>query len=368
MNVLVTGAEGFLGLNLTTALREKKIGYTPFDAGNTAEELEDALNRADFIFHLAGVNRPEDDGEFSRINAGLTERICNFLTDNGKKTPVLLSSSIQAELDNPYGKSKLEAEKALLGYSEQTGANVYIFRLPNVFGKWSRPDYNSVVATFCHNIARELPIRVNAEDAPLKLVYIDDVVEHFISCLNKDGGCEDKLCTVSPVYETTVGELADKIQTYKNSRQTQLTEPVGEGFDRALYATYLSYLRPDEFSYPISRHKDDRGAFAEVLKTKECGQFSFFTAHPGATRGGHYHHTKNEKFLVLQGEALFKFKNINTGEKYELKVTADETKVVETAPGWAHDITNISDKELIVMLWANEIFDRDKPDTFKSSV
>jgi UDP-2-acetamido-2,6-beta-L-arabino-hexul-4-ose reductase len=280
---------------------------------------------------------------------------------------VLYTSSIQAAADNPYGLSKLAAEEALMSLENDTGSPVYLYRLPNVFGKWSRPNYNSAVATFCYNIANDLPVQINEPASVINLVYIDDVIQDFFKVLQEQPAGVVRP-EVSPAYKITVGELADQIRVFKTGRESMVTEPVGVGFTRALYSTYLSFLRPEQFTYPLIAHADARGRFVEMLKTKDSGQFSFFTAHPGITRGGHYHHTKNEKFLVIQGKARFGFRHVVTGETYELFTEGEKPEVVETVPGWSHDITNIGDNEMIVMLWANEIFDRQHPDTIAYKV
>jgi UDP-2-acetamido-2,6-beta-L-arabino-hexul-4-ose reductase len=321
------------------------------------------LDGVDFIFHLAGVNRPKNVEEFTLGNTDLTSALCQATIQTKRLIPVIYTSSVQAELDNPYGESKKASEQVLMDFSAQTESPVYLFRLPNVFGKWCKPNYNSAVATFCYNIAHNLPVQINDANAKVRLVYVDDVVKHFMSIM--DGALVDPgLNSVNPVYEVTVGGLAEKIQLFKDSRRSLITEPVGTGFDRALHSTYLSYLEPEQFSYQLVKHEDPRGVFVEMLKTKDSGQFSYFTAHPGITRGGHYHHTKTEKFLVLKGSALFKFRNVLTDDSYEIKTSDYVPQVVETAPGWTHDITNIGEDEMIVMLWANEIFDHDNPDTF----
>lgn len=364
MKVLITGANGFVGQNLKVHLSERSdIDVVTFTRADKIESLNEKLVDVDFIFHLAGVNRPKNEEEFTQGNADLTSALCQAVIDSSRQIPVIYTSSIQAELDNPYGKSKLAAEQVLLEMSAQTGIPVYLFRLPNVFGKWCKPNYNSAVATFCYNIAHDLPIQINDASAKVLLVYVDDVVKHFISIM---GGAlvEAGFSDINPVYEVTVGDLADKIRVFKDSRESLITEPVGTGFDRALHSTYLSYLDPQEFSYDLIKHEDPRGVFVEMLRTKDSGQFSYFTAHPGITRGGHYHHTKTEKFLVLNGDALFKFRHVLTDETYEIKTSGDMPQIVETVPGWTHDITNIGENEMIVMLWANEIFDRDNPDTY----
>lgn len=362
MKILITGSNGFIGKNLRVHLREN--GYNDIiciDRNNSVEDLDSALQSADFVFHLAGINRPIDDSEFYEGNATLTGYIANKLTEAGSQVPVLITSSIQAELDNHYGKSKAAAERSVRTYAENTGASVYIYRLPNVFGKWCKPNYNSAVATFCNNILNDLEVTVNNADASLQLVYIDDVCKSFIECLK--GKVDSSDSVVSPVYHTSVGEVVSIIRSFKEKQHDLHIDHVGTGLVRALYATYLSYYSPSNFVYYVKRHSDPRGTFVEMLKTKDSGQFSFFTAHPGITRGGHYHHTKNEKFLVIKGSAKFSFRNIDSNDYYEIFVDGDESKIVETVPGWSHDITNIGDDEMIVMLWANEIFDPENPDT-----
>ncbi|KAB7628249.1 UDP-2-acetamido-2,6-beta-L-arabino-hexul-4-ose reductase [Alkalilimnicola sp. S0819] len=363
MRVLVTGANGFLGSNLVVRLREQGDEVVAFTRDTAVTDLPALLDGVDFVVHLAGVNRPRRVEEFEEGNADLTARLVEALS--ARPLPVLYSSSIQADRDNPYGASKRRAEQLLQQYGRDYGVPVSIYRLPNVFGKWCRPNYNSVVATFCHNIARGLPIQVNDPDAPLRLVYIDDVIEAFLSTLR---GAEAGLCEVAPEYSTTVGALASQIRAFTDVRDSLITEPVGAGLTRALYATYLSHLAPAEFSYEIPQYRDERGVFSEVLKTRDSGQFSYFTAHPGVTRGGHYHHSKTEKFLVVKGEALFKFRHILSDERYQQRVCASRPTIVETIPGWAHDITNVGDDELLVLLWANEVFDRQRPDTIQSPV
>lgn len=281
--------------------------------------------------------------------------------------PLLLASSIQAERDNPYGRSKRAAEGAVEALAADTSSPCVVFRLPGVFGKWCRPNYNSVVATFCHNIARGLPIRIDDPAASLRLVYIDDVVDAFIAALEApEPGLQTG--TIAPEYAATLGDLAERITSFAQERETLFVERVGAGLTRALYATYLSYLPPDRFAYDVTAHGDARGVFVEMLKTRDSGQFSYFTAHPGITRGGHYHHTKSEKFLVLKGTASFRFRSLQTDECVEIRTSGDRPQVVETVPGWSHDVTNIGSDELIVMLWANEVFDRERPDTMASKV
>lgn len=363
MKVLVTGADGFIGKNLCVTLqRRTDLEVIKFTRESDLANLPGLVAQVDFIFHLAGVNRPKEEKEFFEGNADLTRLICDAIRDTGRKIPVILSSSIQAERMNPYGRSKLQAEMHLLNLYMETENPVYIYRLPNVFGKWCKPNYNSVVATFCHNISHDLPIQINDPSAPLSLVHIGDVVTSFIRVMN--GLPKETLhIDVEPVYHTTVGELADQLYQFKKSRETLVTEAVGDGFMRVLYATYISYISPGQFNYPLKKHEDPRGVFVEMLKTKDSGQFSFFTAHPGITRGGHYHHVKSEKFLVIKGNARFGFRHIVTDEVQEIFTSGDKPEIVETVPGWSHDITNVGDDEMVVMLWANENFNPAEPDT-----
>lgn len=366
--ILVTGADGFIGKNLRVALAEREgTEVLPITRASTDADLAEAVAAADAVIHLAGVNRPQDPKEFATGNADFTATLCEALRKTGRGIPVAFASSIQAERDNPYGRSKRDAEDHLRRYGEASGAPVALYRLANVFGKWSRPSYNSAVATFCHNIARDLPIRIDDPSAPVRLVYIDDVVAELLRFLDAPGEGV-RLTEAGPVYATSVGELARQIEAFKAVRETLVTERVGTGLVRALYATYVSFLPPEAFSYGVPKYGDARGVFVEMLKTPDCGQFSFFTAHPGITRGGHYHHTKTEKFLVIKGRARYRFRHLLTDETFEVDSHGDEPLVVETIPGWAHDITNIGDDELVVMLWANEVFDRQRPDTVASKV
>lgn len=368
MKVLITGANGFLGRNLVAHLNERQnIEVLSFTRDDSLTTLAELVTEADFVFHLAGVNRPQDLQEFQIGNTDLTRALCETVEASGRQIPILYTSSNQADLDNPYGHSKQAAEEALKGLVTRHGSNAHIFRLPNVFGKWSRPNYNSVVATFCHNISRDLPIQINDPQASITLVYIDDVIAHFIALM--DGQMSGDLFeTVEPQYSITLSDLANQLYAFRNSRNTLITEAVGTGLVRALYSTYLSYLPPECFTYEVPKYADSRGVFVEMLKTHDSGQFSFFTAYPGITRGGHYHHSKTEKFLVIKGNACFRFCHIVTGEFHELNTNGEKPEVVETVPGWTHDITNVGDDEMIVMLWANEIFDRERPDTYAMPV
>jgi UDP-2-acetamido-2,6-beta-L-arabino-hexul-4-ose reductase len=375
VKILITGAQGFIARNLRQHLAERnEVDVVCFDRSNHVSELREKLQDVDFVFHLAGVNRPQDPSDFTAGNRDLTRALCEAATSvaeiAGKKIPILLTSSIQACKDNLYGRSKRGAEDAVFAVAQSHGLPVHVFRLPNVFGKWCRPNYNSAVATFCHNIARDLRVEIRDPSAPLTLVYIDDVVETFVRLMDGDTtiGHANGFVSVTPQYNTTVGEVVSLIRRFRESRGTLTMERVGTGFARALYSTYVSYLPVSEFGYALKRHEDHRGVFVEMLKTQDCGQFSYFTAHPGVTRGGHYHHAKTEKFLVVKGKARFKFRHIQTGETYELITDDERAEVVETVPGWTHDVTNIGDHDMIVMLWANETFDHLRPDTYACPV
>ena len=371
MKVLITGANGFVGKNLQLHLAERPdVQVACFTRSDDLAQLPVMIQGVDFVFHLAGVNRPLDPAEFVSSNTDLTQALCEVVATvaktTGKKVPVVYTSSTQAAYENAYGDSKRGAEDVLLELQRSHGVPVHVFRLPNVFGKWCKPNYNSVVATFCHNIARGLPIQVNDPEASVTLVYVDDVMKRFMQIMDGADAAVDAVgfATISPQYTTTVGELARQFQVFKDSRVTLMTERVGTGLMHALYATYVSYLPVELFAYTVPSHADPRGVFVEMLKTPDCGQFSYFTAHPGITRGGHYHHSKTEKFLVIKGQARFKFRHMQTGQCHELVTTGEKSEVVETVPGWTHDITNIGSDEMVVMLWSNEVFDRLKPDTF----
>ncbi len=370
--VLVTGANGFIGKNLVVRLKElSNISITTFMRGDDFALLPELVSQVDTVVHLAGENRPEDEIAFEQVNAGLTTSLCNAIKlefqSTGRRVPLVLASSSQAGRDNPYGRSKLAAEVTVETLAKETNIPCAIFRLPGVFGKWCKPNYNSVVATFCHNIALGLPIQINDPAASLRLVYVDDVVTALLSAIKAPPrGCIQ--VKVEPEYITTLGELSHQIHAFRDCRSTLMIERVGNGFVRSLYATYVSSLPKEKFSYGVPQHTDPRGMFVEMLKTPDSGQFSYFTAHPGITRGGHYHHTKTEKFLVIKGEALFRFRHLLTNELFELRTSGVIPQVVDTIPGWTHDITNIGSEEMIVMLWANENFDRQNPDTIAAKI
>jgi UDP-2-acetamido-2,6-beta-L-arabino-hexul-4-ose reductase len=368
MRVLVTGANGFIGKNLTAHLNDQEqFSVLVFNRENSLCELEGLIKKADAVVHLAGENRPLDVTKFETINVGLTESICEAIRFSQKKIPLIFASSVQAEHSNLYGESKLAAEKAVRSLANEIGNAVYIYRLPGVFGKWCKQNYNSVVATFCFNISHNIPIKIEDKSTLLRLVYIDDLVLNFIHTIQQDS-CEIQTIEIKPEYSITVGELADQIATFQNCRTNLSLEKVGSGLTRALYSTYMSYLSPEQFSYALPIYNDKRGSFVEIIKTLNHGQFSYFTAHSGVTRGGHYHHTKSEKFLVVKGKACFRFKQVDTGQSFEIITSSDEPKIVDTIPGWAHEITNIGSEEMVVFLWANEIFNKELPDTILSKV
>lgn len=371
MRVLVTGSNGFIGKNLTLALVEAGHEVLPYTRGQQPTELPALLTRTDAVVHLAGENRPTDPAAFDAVNRDLTQRLCDALkaehARSGRHVPLLANSSAQAEQDSPYGRSKRGGEVAIEALVAETGSPAVIYRWPGVFGKWAKPNYNTVVATFCHQLARDLPIQVNNPDAELRLVYVDDVVQELLRKLAAPGGGL-QWGRVQPEYTVTLGALAEQIRAFQRCRDSLVSERVGTGFVRALYATYVSYLPTERFVYDLPKHGDARGEFVEMLKTPDAGQFSYFTAHPGVTRGGHYHHSKTEKFLVIRGHARFGFRHMMTGDRYELVTQGGTPQIVETVPGWTHDITNIGEDELVVMLWANEIFDRAAPDTVANPV
>lgn len=361
--VLITGSNGFIAKNLIEHLkRDEDIKLYLYSKDDTISLLEAYIKEVDFIYHLAGINRPKSSEEFYIGNSALTKTIVDILIKEDKNTPIVLSSSTQSLLDNDYGKSKLEAEICLLEYAKKTNADIFIYRLPNVFGKWSKPNYNSVISTWCHNIANNIDIQINDEKVELSLIYVDDVVKSFINTLNSEN--DNKYIEIETIYKKSLGEIRDLLFAFKENRISLVISCVASGFERALYATYLSYLSRDDFAYELKGHKDDRGTFYEILKTLDSGQFSLSTTAPGITRGNHYHHTKNEKFLVVKGEALIEFRHIVTNEIISYKVSDEKMQIVEMIPGYTHNIKNTGNEEMILILWANETFDQNNPDTY----
>ena len=369
MNIVVTGASGFIGRNLVAHLvREEEVQVTEFDLQNTERELQEGLTRADLVFHLAGVNRPESVVEFVVGNVDFTAHVCELLTQIGRPVPMVLTSSIQAEQDNPYGRSKLQAEETLKRYVQENHAAGIIYRLKNVFGKWCRPNYNSVVATFCHNIARDLPITISDPDYELKLVYIDDVIEYFVKETQGQEPSGVYYREVIPTFKITLGRLAELLYSFREMRQSLSLPDFSDPFVRKLYGTYLSYLNVEDFAYNLQQRCDPRGCLAEFVKSSSFGQIFVSTTKPGVTRGNHYHHTKTEKFLVLQGDALIRFRHIESGEILEYLVKGEELRVVDIPPGYTHSIENVGKNELVTLFWASEVFDPGTPDTFPLSV
>ena len=367
--ILITGAGGFVGKNLVATLRT--AGYTDlmlFEKDDTPETLADYCRRAAFVVHLAGINRPTDPSEFYTGNAGLTDTLLANLEAAGNTAPVLVTSSTQAELDNDYGKSKRQAEEAIFAHRRRTGAAVYVFRMPGVFGKWCRPNYNSVVATFCHNVAHGLPIQVRDPAFSLPLVYIDDVVACILAAFDGQVMMDRSatpICHMHPIHEVTLGRLAELIQGFAAGRTSLAVPDLAPGsFEKKLYSTYLSYLPSDQFSYPLEMHTDNRGSFTEFLRSPERGQVSINISHPGIVKGNHWHHTKNEKFLVVKGEGVIRFRNIFSKEVIEYHVSGDKLEVVDIPCGYTHNIENVGTEDMVTVMWANEAFDPDHPDTF----
>lgn len=368
-NVLVTGAAGFVGRNLVAALeRLEHVAVTKFTSADAKPVLEAALLQADVIFHLAGVNRPETVEQFATGNAGLTREIVQFLEQQQRTPKIVLPSSIQAEQDNPYGRSKKAAEDAVLHYHEQTGAPVAVYRLPNVFGKWSRPNYNTVVATFCHNIARNLEIMVADPDRELELVYIDDVVAAFMRHIDEPGDPNRLRYTVARTFRVTLGDLADRIRQLHAIRETLTIPDLADDLMQCLHATYLSFLPEDEFAYPVTLHTDNRGWLFELIKSPHCGQLFVSKTMPGVTRGDHYHDTKLEKFCVIQGEAIIRFRHIHTDTVLVYPVSGQEIRVVDIPPGYTHSIENVGKVAMICLFWANQMFVPAEPDTYWEKV
>lgn len=365
MRILVTGAKGFVGRNLIAELRNRGFNEIfEFDKDTSISLLQYYTEKCDFVYHLAGVNRPKDTKEFMEGNFGFTSELLDMLKSHNNKATVLITSSIQADLDNDYGRSKKAGEDLLFNYGEETGANVLVYRLTNLFGKWSKPNYNSVVATFCYNISRNIDIKINNPCTELNLCYIDDVVEEFLNALNGNETKEGKFCSLSKSYNIKLGDLADKIYSFKNNRETLIMPSLESEFDRALYGTYLSYLDEGNFSYKLEKNVDDRGWLAEFIKSKSMGQIFISKTKPGITRGNHWHHTKVEKFLVIQGEAVIKFRKIDSEDVIEYKVDGDSPEVVDIPVGYTHSITNTGTDDLITLFWASEILNPNKKDTF----
>ena len=380
MKILVTGAKGFVGKNLIAQLNNIRFGKAKNSPLNedltiyeydidTPKELLDAYTKdCDFVCHLAGVNRPENPEDFVKGNFGFTSELLESLKVAGNKAPVLITSSIQAALDNPYGKSKKMGEDLIFTYGKENGVKVLVYRLPNVFGKWCRPNYNSAVATFCNNIANDLDITVNDRSVMMNLVYIDDVVKEFINAMAGMENREYNFCYVPTVHKITLGEIVDLIYSFKEARQNLSVPKLDNPFEKALYSTYLSYLPKDKFSYELKMNVDPRGSFTEIIRTSDRGQFSVNISNPGITKGNHWHHTKNEKFVVVSGKGLIQFRKIGTDEVIDYHVSGDKIEVVDIPTGYTHNIINEGEDKLITFMWCNECFDPDNPDTYFEEV
>ncbi len=369
MKILVTGAKGFIGSNLVAELRNQ--GYTrilEYDIDTDPELLDQYCSQADFVFHLAGVNRPKDPSEYVTGNEGLTAKLLDCLKKHKNICPVMYSLSIQAALDNPYGRSKRSAEELVFAYGRETGAKVLVYRFPNVFGKWCRPNYNSVVATFCYNIARGLPISINDPNASVTLVYIDDVVRELLNALNGKENRVGDFCAVPVAYTTTVGRLAELVRSFEKSRSELTVPDMSDEFTRKLYSTYLSYLPTDQFSYSLKMNIDHRGSFTEFLRTSDRGQVSINISKPGVVKGNHWHHTKNEKFLVVSGRGVIRLRRVGSDEVIEYHVSGDKLEVVDIPPGYTHNIENLGDGDMVTIMWASECFDPERPDTYPLEV
>lgn len=385
MNILVTGAKGFVGKNLCAALknirdnkdrtRNIKIDEIfEYDIDTERNLLDGFCERADFVFNLAGVNRPKDNAEFMQGNFGFASDLLNALKKNNNKCPVMLSSSIQATLigryDSDYGRSKKAGEELFFKYAEETGAKVLVYRFPNLFGKWCRPNYNSAVATFCNNTANDLPITVNDRNTELELVYIDDLVAEMLDALKDREHRNGRYCAVPVSHRVTLGEIADLLEQFKNQPKTLLMPEMPEGsFAKKLYSTYLSYLPKEKISFPLKMNIDERGSFTELLKTANCGQFSVNISKPGITKGQHWHNSKWEFFIAVSGHGLIEERKIGSDEVLRFEVSGNNIEAVHMLPGYTHNIINLSDTEdLVTLMWANEQFDPNHPDTFFEKV
>lgn len=376
MNILITGAKGFVGKNLVAQLKniqegkDKTFELNPdvkiyeYDIDTDPSLLDKYCQNADFVFNLAGVNRPKDEEEFMKGNFGFASILLNTLKKYNNTCPIMISSSVQAALDNPYGHSKKAGEELMLNYSEETKAKILVYRLPNVFGKWCRPNYNSAVATFCHNITHDLEIQVNDRNHTMNLVYIDDVVTELIYALEGKETREGEFCKISVTYEISLGEIVDLLYSFKESRGNLSIANMEDDFEKKLYSTYLSYLPEDNFSYPLRMNVDNRGSFTEMIRTLDRGQVSVNISKPGIIKGNHWHNTKNEKFIVVCGKGVIRFRKIDEDKVYEYFVSGDKLEVVDVPVGYTHNIENLGGIDMVTIMWVNEPFDSSKPDTF----
>lgn len=363
-SIAITGANGFVGKNLVQNLRQFSYAIYEITRSTPIAERDAYLKHADFIVYLAAANRPKEESDFKRTNVDLLTEMLNVVRENTKNPTILLSSSIQAEAENAYGKSKKQAEDVLKAFSAANGNLIYIYRFPNLFGKWCRPDYNSVIATFCHHIARGEAIQINDKNALLTLNYIDDVVFEIIRAIKGQPTIETGMPKVPNEYHATLGEITELLETFHNFRETKALPKLDEPFEKALYSTYLSYLPQDGFRYPLQMNTDKRGSFTEFLKTPDRGQVSVNVSKPGITKGNHWHNTKNEKFLVVSGKGVIRFRRPDTEEVTEYHVSGAKLEVVDIPVGYTHHIENIGDTDMVTIMWVNEIFDPENPDTF----
>lgn len=366
MNILVTGASGFIGKNLIAELQsENKFEILKVTRNTTDKELSDFCSKADFVFHLAGVNRPKNEGEFYEGNRDFTSKLLHTLKKYNNHSPIVVASSIQASLDNSYGESKRMCEDIVKEHALLTKSKTLIYRLPNVFGKWTKPNYNSVIATFCHNISRDIPITVNDSSVELNLVYIDDVVNEFVRAIDDQENRKDEhYCEVAVVHKISLGNLVEVLQSFKNSREERSIPILNDSLVKKLYSTYLSYLPTDKFSYELTMNRDNRGSFTEFIKTEDRGQVSINISKPGITKGNHWHHTKNEKFLVVNGQGVVRFRKIDSEEVIEYFVSGERMEVVDIPTGYTHNIENLGDTDMVTVMWANELFNLERPDTY----
>lgn len=369
MRVLITGSNGFIAKNLIAELQNRKYGELLLCNRNTTSEiLEQYIEQCDILIHLAGVNRPVNEEEYYTGNVGFTETIVDLLGKKKKRLHIIYSSTVMTTRHKFYRECKRKAEKLLEDYTEKSGSTLSIFRLPNVFGRWCKPNYNSVIATFCYNISHDIDIEINDPDVQMKLVYIDDVIEKIISCMEEKNLKAERYPEIQEFYQITVGELAEMIYSFKSARKRLEVPHVGDALERKLYSTYLSYLEPEDYCYKLKMNKDERGSFTEFLHLQEFGQISVNVARPGIVKGNHWHHTKTEKFLVVKGRASIKLRHIVTGQKTEFITSEDKLEVVDIPAGYAHNITNIGTEDLVTIMWANEVFDPEKPDTYYGEV
>lgn len=365
MNILITGSKGFVGKNLVAELNnDKEYELFGYDIDSGVSLLDKYTKECDFVFHLAGVNRPLDEDEFMKGNFGFTNNLLNLLKKHNNKSPIVLASSVQAEYDNPYGKSKKAGEDLLFEYSKETGSDVFIYRLTNLFGKWSRPNYNTVVATFCNNIARNIDIKINNSESILNLCYIDDVIKEFKKSLIGKANKKGDYFSVDKEYKVTLGKLAEMLISFKESRNNKFIPNMSDEFTKKLYATYLSFLPEDQFSYDLVTHKDYRGSFTEFVKSKVNGQVSVNVSKSGITKGEHWHSTKNEKFLVVSGSGIVRFRKVGDDKIIEYNVSGEKLKVVDIPTGYTHSIVNTGTTDMITIIWASEPFDPDNMDTY----